>query len=1149
MNGPQPHGPGSLAEEAFAEYLLQRDREGSVDFDRFCGDRPEFADELRVLYDDWQIVEQAFEQDPQLGSLTQSLLLENKNSDRPAAAEAKARFSEYLIRNRRGDSVSIDEVCRENPQLETDLRQLHEHWLKVEGLFEQLAKPTSIDTTMFVRHAREVISESDLGHSQTVKLIERLLAHRRGTRNYDHCGEVGRGGMGAILKVWDPNLRRNLAMKVIHKDLQRDVSKSPNSVDRSLARFLEEAQVTSQLDHPGIVPVHELGIDENGHPYFTMQLVRGRNLSAIFKDVWAEKGGWNRTRALGVLQRVCEAMAYAHSKQVVHRDLKPANIMVGRFGETYVMDWGLARVQGSGDDDQRMKERLDSLNSSPSLVATDRKEGSVGPEAEALMTGYGEAVGTPPYMAPEQADGRLYDIGPATDVYAIGAMLYNLLSQHTPFVDPDEPMPEAMVVLKRVRTGPPKALQEIAPATPAELVAICEKAMARTIASRYPNTRELADDLRAFLENRVVKAYEVGPVAEFKKWVVRNRGVASVAGATLFLSLGGTTGAAALFKKEEVAAKTDAQEQRNVAEEKRREAEAAQQELNRVEGQLTEKQGLLREAKENIAQAQQEYEAETARLEELRKGEQEQKERAEDEKEQVLRLSSAVQVGELVERADDLWPATPDRAKDYEAWLSDAESVAKLRPQLEERLTELRASGSPLSPAALAAERDATRKELLGELQLEREMAVLRLEKESVSGNQELLRQELAELDAEIERREEIIANLQPVVFTIEGSDEPDSELQWQHDSLVSLLETLNRLSGDGDLAADIRSRLELARTVEQRSITAYQAQWDEARKSIANVDECPAYVGLDLAPQVGLVPVGRNEATGLWEFVDITTGKLPPDGVGSFAADTGIVYVLIPGGSFEMGAEPARSGDPRRTNGEPNIDNLAGDEEGPITQVNGLAPFFMSKYELSQAQWSRITGDNPSQYYVGRTVVGELMTNLNPVESMTWEEAQRALQRCGALLPTEAQWEYACRAGTFKPWWGGTGRRAISGKVNVADKSTIAPGMPNWKADRDLDDGFKFHAPVNALEPNAWGLFQITGNVAEWCRDGYASYDVAPPAGPEGERPVPANAKRVARGGAYLSSDREVRSTARALHPAGDSQPYLGVRPVRRIR
>src|SRR5262249_42483401 len=116
-----------------------------------------------------------------------------------------------------------------------------------------------------------------------------------------------------------------------------------------VARFLEEAQVTGQLDHPGIVPVHELGIDSQGRLYFTMKLVEGRDLRHVFELVFSGKEGWSVTRALGVLQKACEAVAYAHRKGVIHRDLKPANVMVGSFGEVYVMDWGLARVLGRKD--------------------------------------------------------------------------------------------------------------------------------------------------------------------------------------------------------------------------------------------------------------------------------------------------------------------------------------------------------------------------------------------------------------------------------------------------------------------------------------------------------------------------------------------------------------------------------------------------------------------------------------------------------------------------------------------------------------------------------------------------------------------------------------------------------------------------------
>jgi len=177
--------------------------------------------------------------------------------------------------------------------------------------------------------------------------------------------------MGAILKVWDEDLRRSLAMKVILGKGDGAIGGETPPVDRRLlARFLEEAQVTGQLDHPGIVPVHELGLDAEGRVYFTMKLVKGRDLKQIFELAFEEREGWNETRALGVILKVCEAMAYAHKKGVIHRDLKPANVMVGGFGEVFVMDWGLARVLGQKDTHDL---RLQPVAATSSL-ATERRE-------------------------------------------------------------------------------------------------------------------------------------------------------------------------------------------------------------------------------------------------------------------------------------------------------------------------------------------------------------------------------------------------------------------------------------------------------------------------------------------------------------------------------------------------------------------------------------------------------------------------------------------------------------------------------------------------------------------------------------------------------------------------------------------------------
>jgi serine/threonine-protein kinase len=381
---------------------------------------------------------------------------------------------------------------------------------------------------------------SSAGSSTSSAVLRRLQARGPLSSRYRLDGELARGGMGAILEVFDQDLRRKLAMKVVLDSdggalSDSDEPPSPASSTK-LARFLEEAQVTGQLDHPGVVPVHELGVDSRGQAYFTMRLVHGRDLSEIFRLVERDAEGWNLTRALNVLLRVCEAMAYAHSKGVVHRDLKPANVMVGQFGEVYVMDWGLARVRGASDRHDVRVRREPLAPSAP--IATDRSRGSSAPDRGALLTMDGDVIGTPSYMPPEQARGQLEAIDERSDIYAVGAMLYRLLAGRAPYTDPGEDA-SALTVLTRILEGPPKSVEECAPNTSPELAAICEKAMASKRDERYADMTALAEDLRAWLEGRVVAAFETGAWAQARKWVLRNRALSAAAAAALLALVAG----------------------------------------------------------------------------------------------------------------------------------------------------------------------------------------------------------------------------------------------------------------------------------------------------------------------------------------------------------------------------------------------------------------------------------------------------------------------------------------------------------------------------------------------------------------------------------------------------------------------------------
>jgi formylglycine-generating enzyme required for sulfatase activity/serine/threonine protein kinase len=994
---------------------------------------------------------------------------------------------------------------------------------------------------------------------------------------------IGQGGMGQVWEAEQVSLHRRVAVKFVRTE---------RVTERQLELFAREARAGGRLHHPGIVTVHGYG-QSDGLAWIAMEHVEGAWTLKDFLDEAARAAevpeGYDRHVA-HLVAEIAEAMQAAHEAGVIHRDLKPQNVLITSEDRPKVTDFGLARIT----DETALSQTGDFAGTyfymSPEQVTARRMGIDHRTDVFSLGVVLYELLAL---RRPFEGDTS----------HQVAAQIVTKDPPDIRTIRSRVPRDLAVIAGKALEKDRDKRFQRMA-----DLAADLRRHLADEPILAKPPTR--FERVVKWTRRHPGKSSAAAIVAVTFTIIavllvanVQKTRALATANTELAATAQREKAAAERADREAEAAKASEQRAREEAARAEQKAEEVLRlsALQKLEDLVAEADRLWPAHPENIAR----YEAWLARAEalvgelpdherklaELRARsvpwteEEQAKQRAEHPK--LVELESAQRHVEhhrklraaLQSSAPAPDPRPEEVGVDLTSLPSDANEVNGLAwdlidPEREDwggeakglvlarRAVELAAELLPEERAGIrdslawalfangrfdeaVAEEEQALEEAAADKKQEFEGYLAKLKKkveEEIDPEKETDREKhLTEITARIAELEAEISVRPEWLFA-------DAQDKWWHNQLEKLVSGLESFSNEKTgLFSDgtslehgwgLKKRLAFAVTLRDGFAGGQYAEaWSEAMPKLE-----AAYPGLTLTPQIGLVPIGPDPESKLWEFAHLATGEPAvrgPDGKLVLKEETGLVFVLLPGGPFQMGAQ---KGDPSG----PNYDPQAEGNEGPVHPVT-LSAFFLSKYEMTQGQWQRFTGRNPSDY---RPPGGLAPSLLHPVEQVSWTTCMETCERLGLSLPSEAQWEYGARAGTTSVWWTGSERDSLLGAVNLADQAAARAGAP-WSDIKDwpeLDDGYAVHAPVNQFRGNAFGLHNVHGNVWEWCLDGYDSGFYGRPASKDPWSPPKGSSIRVIRGGSFDNAASYARSANRPVATPELADGHLGLRPIRRI-